>query len=360
MRVALIVTGLGMGGAEHVVVNLADALVKQGHKVMIAYLTGEVLVRPQHSNVEMVAIGMSSARNITGAYIKLRHSIRDFKPDVVHSHMVHANILARLLRLSIKMPRLICTAHSINEGGRFRTIAYRLTDRLADISTNVCYEAVAASIAKGAAKKGRVVSIPNGIDLTKFKFDAEARISVRNELNLGANHMLLAVGCLEPPKDYPNLFNAVALLKKKRQDFKLFIVGDGRLKADLETLAKDLGIEQYVIFLGIRRDIPALMSAADTFVLSSAWEGLPLVIGEAMACERAIVATDCGGIKEILGDAGLLVSSGDSVALSNALDQSLSHTAEYRIDVGAKARRRILDEYSLEATVDKYLSLYKS
>lgn len=356
----MIITGLGMGGAEHVVVNLADALVEQGHEVMIAYLTGEMLVRPQHPNVEVVAIGMSSTKSIVSAYIKLRRAIRDFKPDVVHSHMVHANILARLLRLSIKIPRLISTAHSINEGGRFRTLAYRLTDRLADISTNVCYEAVAASIAKGAVKNGRMVSIPNGIDTTQFKFDAEARISVRNELNLGANHMLLAVGRLELPKDYPNLFNAVALLTKLRQDFKLFIVGDGRLKADLEVLVKGLDIEKYVSFLGVRRDIPALMSAADTFVLSSAWEGLPLVIGEAMACEREIVATDCGGIKEILGDAGLLVSPKDSDALSSALDQSLSHTAEYRIDVGVKARRRILDEYSLEATVDKYLSLYMS
>lgn len=356
----MIVTGLGMGGAEHVVVNLADALVKQGHKVMIAYLTGEMMVRPQHPNVEVVAIGMPNKMSFVRGYIKLRGVIRDFKPDVVHSHMVHANILTRLLRLSLKIPRLVCTAHSVNEGGQFRTLAYRITDRLADISTNVCYEAVAASIAKGAVKKGRMVSIPNGIDTSKFRFDSDARISVRNELSIGDNHMLLAVGRLELPKDYPNLFNAVALLKKKRHDFKLFIVGDGRLKADLEALAKDLDIEKYICFLGIRRDIPALMSAADTFVLSSAWEGLPLVIGEAMACEREIVATDCGGIKEILGNAGLLVNSKDSDALSIALDQSLSHTSDYRVELGAKARRRILDEYSLEATVDKYLNLYRS
>lgn len=356
----MIITGLGMGGAEHVVVNLADALVKQGHKVMIAYLTGEILVRPQDPNVDVVAIGMSSARNIASAYIKLRNSVRDFKPDVVHSHMVHANILARLLRLSIKIPRLICTAHNSNEGSRFRTLAYRLTDCLADISTNVCYEAVAASIAKGAVKKGRMVSIPNGIDTTKFKFDAEARVSIRKELNVGNIHMVLAVGRLEPQKDYPNLMSAVASLKQKRQDFKVFIAGHGPLRGELEVLAQALDVDKYFTFLGIRRDIPALMSAADTFVLSSAWEGLPLVIGEAMACEREIVATDCGGVKEILGDAGMLVDAKDPDALSNALDQSLSHTTEYRVELGAKARRRILDEYSLEATVAKYLNLYRS
>ncbi len=148
MKILFVITGLGMGGAEHVVSNLADELVKMNHEVKIAYLTGEVLVAPKSSEVEVISIGMNSAKDFAKAYIKLRSLVKDFKPDVVHSHMFHSNILSRLLRLTTNIPKVISTAHSNNEGGKSRMLAYQFTDRLADISTNVSKDAVDSYIAK--------------------------------------------------------------------------------------------------------------------------------------------------------------------------------------------------------------------
>lgn len=358
MNILLVSTSLGMGGAEHVVVNLADRLVMLGHNVKIAYLTEPVLVSPEGSNVELVSIEMLGAKSFFSGYFRLRNLVKSFQPDVIHSHMIHANILSRLLRLTIKVPRLICTAHNTNEGGKLRMIVYRLTDSLADISTNVSTEAVEAFISKGAVKPGRMLAITNGVDTSKFFFNSSARVKVRNSLSVKNNNIILAVGRLSTQKDYPNLLNAVALLKKQRQDFRVFIVGDGPLKQELHLLAGTLKIVDFLEFLGIRRDIKDLMSASDIFVLPSAWEGFGLVVAEAMACERFVVATDCGGVGEVVGSSGVLVEPENHKALAQELNKALDMAVEERALIGSAARQRIIDRYSLDANVEAFVDLY--
>ena len=358
MKVALIVTGLGMGGAENVVVSLADSLVERGHDLLIIYLTGDALVLPRNKEVKVVGLGMNSCFDMGKAYFRLTTLLRDFKPDVIHSHMFHANILARLIRLTTKIPRLISTAHSTNEGGKIRMLAYRLTDGLADISTNVSEEAVDAFIKMKAVKSGRMISVHNGISTQKFKFDEHERLRIRKELNVENKEVILAVGRLVEAKDYKNLLNSISLLKDIKNDIKVLIVGDGPLKHELKDLTHKLELERYVDFLGIRSDIPALMSATDIFVLSSAWEGFGLVVAEAMACERVVVATDCGGVKEVVGSAGYLVPPGQSDSLCESLVTALNMTTNERMVVGKSARQRIQEHYSLDAAVDKWLKLY--
>lgn len=359
MKILFIITGLGMGGAEHVVINLADALSNRNHEVQIVFLTGELLVRPKNSNIKVTSLNLDKPLHFFKSYLKLTHIVRAMKPDVIHSHMFHANILARLLRLTTPLPRLICSSHNTNEGGKIRMLAYRYTDRLADISTNVSQEAVDELIKKGAFLPNRIVKVVNGINTNNFKFNTQARIKLRQELNLNDDiKMILAVGRLEHQKDYPNLFHAIRKLVEKRNDFKLLIAGDGPLKSELLQLSKELKIDNYIEFLGVRRDIPHLMCACDTFVLSSAWEGFGLVVAEAMACERVVVATDCGGVNEVLGNNGFLVPPRNSQALSQALHNSLDMPDKKRALIGIKAREYILNNFSLKANVNNYLDLY--
>jgi len=358
MKIIFVITGLGMGGAEHVVANLADELVKLGHKVKIAYLTGDVMVSPESSDIELIPIGMNGVKDVFRAFIKLRSLVKKIEPDVVHSHMFHSNIISRLLRLSIRLPKLISTVHSTNEGGNLRMLAYRFTDSLANISTNVSDEAVDIYIRKKAVKLDRMVAIPNGIDTDKFYFNAKVREEKRAQLYIGDKKMILCVGRLDTPKDYPNLLSAVVLLKESRQDFKVLIAGDGLLKHELNELVMSLDIKEYVSFLGIRRDVKELMSAADIYAMSSAWEGLPMVILEAMACERFIVATDCGGISEVVGCSGSIVEPNNNVLLAQALDKALDLSDDERSSIGTSARERVIDNYSLRANVEAYLKLY--
>jgi len=361
VKVLMVITGLGMGGAEKVVTSLADQLVEKGHEVVIAYMTGKTLVVPKSSNVELISLDVNSAKNIYKAYFKLRKLIKYFKPDVVHSHLVHANILCRTLRLTTAMPRLISSAHNTDEEGWTRFLAYRLTDKLTDISTNVSDEAVDAFIEQKAVRPGRMLTLHNGISTTEFVFSEKARSDIRRELGLiEGQQLILAVGRLDQQKDYPNLLSAISILSESQKNIKVAIAGQGPLLNELEERVNILGIEDKICFLGVRTDIPRLMSAADVFVLSSAWEGFGLVVAEAMACERVVVATDCGGVKEVVGDAGFLVPPKDSVAIAAALKQALTVNSDERLQLGKKARQRVLQHYSLDMATDKWLRLYSA
>lgn len=362
MRILLVITGLGMGGAEKVVTSLADAMTAKGHDVRIAYMTGDALVLPTHANVQVVSLGMVNKTDVVVALFKLRKLINDFQPDVVHSHMLHANIMARLVRLLTPVQRLITTAHNINEGGRWHMLAYRLTDALSDISTNVSAEAVAAFVQAKAVRQERMLALHNGIDTDNFIFCAEARMRVRQALQIKENgKLILAVGRLHEQKDYPNLLHAFAQLPVSAVNgvpHQLCIAGQGPLRASLEALTVKLDITDRVRFLGIRQDVAALMSAADVFVLSSAFEGFGLVVAEAMACERVVVATDCGGVREVVGEAGYLVKPKDAKVLALALLTALQLTADESSALGRSARQRVIDHYSLDSVIDKWLQLY--
>lgn len=360
MKITLIITGLGMGGAERQVCDLSDQFAAQGHQVLLISLTGQTVNRPLSNNIVVAELNMTKTpMGFIKAYLLARRLINQFKPDVVHSHMVHANLFARLLRLSTTMRKLICTAHSSNEGGRGRMLAYRVTDALCDLSTNVSQEAVDSFIAQGSAPANRMVAMPNGIDTVRFTFNPISRISLRAQLQLEDNiPLILAVGRLTEAKDYPNLLTAFSQLPTELSYVQLAIIGTGEEHANIVALSKQLGLTKRIHFLGLQRNVHQWMCAADVFVLSSAWEGFGLVIAEAMSCERVVVATDCGGIKEVLGECGILVPAKNSPALSKGIQQGLQLSLVAAKAQGEAARARIEARYSLNIQADKWLTLY--
>lgn len=355
MKILYVITGLGLGGAEKVLVDLADQMNALGHNVKIAYLTGEVLVKPKCTDIEIIALRLNSVKHFLLASRRYQQLIKRFKPNVIHAHMVHANIFSRLNRTVCSTPKLICTAHSSNEGGKVRMLAYRLTNRLSDINTNVSQEATQAMLNKGAFTKSNVVTVYNGINLNKFKNDPKSIRREQNTLNL------IAVGRFTDAKDYPNLINAFAELKKNvMTDIKLTIVGDGELRSQIEAMIKQLDLDNDIVLLGRRSDIPELLSQADIFVLASKHEGLPTVVIEAMACECYVVATDCGGSAEIVGDTGQLVPIQDSKALATALQAAINLSNEDKKNNNNKARARVEHLFSLQTSVQKWLELYEA
>ncbi|WP_407363167.1 glycosyltransferase [Pseudomonas luteola] len=360
MKILIVITSLGVGGAERLTTALADKYLEKGHEVKIAFLTGQAILTPKNKSVTVINLKVRSFCSLINSYFHLRRIMISYRPDVVHSHLVHANLLTRLVRLSTSFPKLISSSHSNNEGGKARMLAYRATDFLADISTNVSDSAVSSFIKKGAARPGRMITVYNGISTEDFSFSSKARESIREELGIeGKIPVILAVGRLDAPKDYPNLINALSVIYNKKSYFKVLIAGDGPLKKELQALTKSLGLDNCITFLGIRNDIPNLMSACDVFSLSSAWEGFGLVVAEAMACERVVVATDCGGVAEVLGSTGFIVPPKNSIALAESLYAALALTDAQKAELGFRARERIKDKYSIESVSEKWLSLYK-
>lgn len=359
MKVLFVITGLGMGGAENQVVNLADKFASKGHQVTIAYMLQPALVQPKNPSVNLVWLGgTKDPVGMLKALINLVRLINRIKPDVVHSHMYHANMLSRAARLFAKMPRLICTAHNTNEGGQLRMISYRLSNWLADAFTNVSDDAVKAFEQNGAVAQGKMQAITNGIDTDFFQLTAQARQQLRSELKLEDKKVFIAIGRFNEQKDYPNLLNAFAKLVQSTPNTHLLIVGDGELRADIGDQINSLELSNNVTLLGIRRDIPQLLSAADIFVLSSAWEGFGLVVAEAMACQRIAIGTDSGGVAQVIGDAGFLVPPKDSAVLAQAMIEASNMSDKEAQELGEKARKRIIEHFSLNATVAKWLEIY--
>jgi len=360
MKILYVITGLGVGGAERQVVDVVDRLADLGHSVKIAYLTGPKLTTPASKNIDLIGFRMTKGpMGFAIAYVNLRKLIIEFSPDVVHSHMVHANLLCRLIRLTCRMQKLVCTAHNSNEGGAMRMWGYRLTAPLANVTTNVSAEAVSAFEAKGAVAAGTMLAICNGIDTQRFRPSAVTRGKLRQKHGVSStDKVILAVGRLNEAKDYPNLLNAFSIVLQSSESVHLWIVGDGDLRQELMSQVNSLGMQHKVCFMGVQNNVEEWMNAADVFVLSSAWEGFGLVVAEAMACEKVVVATDAGGVKEVLGDCGFLVPTRDPVALSNALKNALSLDQSVAFEMGVQARKRVVSLYSIENVVERWLNVY--
>lgn len=354
MKILYVITGLGLGGAEKVVCDLADQMVLKGHDVKIVYLTGSVLVKPISSRVELLPLHLNAASNVFSASREYKKIISDFSPDVIHSHMVHANIFARINRIGCAIPKLICTAHNSNEGGQLRMLAYKLTNFLSNLNTNVSQEASDSLISKGAFNKNNLITVYNGIDLNKFLF-LDKNIS-SNELSF------LSVGRFNAQKDYPNLLHAIAIFLQNPQRKKCIfkIVGDGELRPQIEVLIENLDLKDNVILLGRRDDIPQLMQDADFFILPSAYEGFGLVVAEAMACGTFVIATNSGGVAEVMGGTGLLVPPQNSEALAEAIKQAVGKTPLEIQENNLKARQRVEELFSLEKSVENWLKIYRN
>lgn len=350
MKILYVVTGLGLGGAEKVVADLADQMVLRGHTIKIAYLKGKVSVRPKSATVELIYLGLESGQNFFSASNKYRQLIKQYQPDIVHAHMVHANIFARLNRVGCRVPKLICTAHNSNEGGQLRMLAYQYTNFLSDFNSNVSHEAVQSFIDKRAFTAKNLTTIYNGIDLTRFTY--QVRKDKHSKLSL------LSIGRLNEQKDYPNLLNALSLVVQQCTNIHLNIVGEGELRSVIESLIEQLQLSEYVTLLGRRDDVPALIQQADFFILPSKYEGFGLVVAEAMACGTFVIATDCGGVKEVMGGTGLLVPPQDSSALAEVIISAMQMTEDKRLENNQLALRHVQQNFDLNKIVDQWEVIY--
>jgi glycosyltransferase involved in cell wall biosynthesis len=362
MRIAYLLTSLGIGGAERQALDLAERMRERGHAVIVVTLRPR-LEAEWPTSLPVFRLGLrKNPLSLLVAFVRARRYIRDLHPDVIHSHSFHANLFARLLKPLLRAPAVISTIHNIDEGGRARMLGYRLTDGLSRCTTAVSRAVADRFIALRAVPAGKCTVILNAIDPTVYTPDLARRVVMRDALHANNDFIWLAAGRLTPAKDYPNLLRAFAKARMVRPDSQLWIAGQaaGAQLSALQALVSQLGLGSAVYWLGLRRDIPAVLDAADAFVLSSAWEGMPLVIAEAMAMEKPFVATDAGGVRELAGETAALVPSHNSERLTEAMLALMRQSDELRQAQARAARARIEQNFSIEARCDEWESLYRT
>lgn len=366
MRIAYLLTSLGIGGAERQVIQLAERMALRGHAVLIVVLR-EKEAEEWPTRLDVVHLDMrKSPEDMGDGLVRAWRRLREFRPDVVHSHTFPANMTARVLRLVGAAPVVVTTIHNNREGAGWRRRVYRATDGLCARTTAVSADAAERFILSGAVPRGKSSVVANAIDDAEFVPDAERRAQMRNALGAGGKFIWLAAGRFVPEKDYPNMMSAFERVWPEIPETELWIAGEpmsnvARVgKQEYFALAARHGTMDRVQLLGLRRDMPGLLDAADGFVLSSASEGMPLVIGEAMAMEKPVVATDVGGVRELMGETGRIVPARDPAALADAMLGMMEATREQRTRIGRAARLRVVERYSMQAKAEEWEQLYRS
>jgi glycosyltransferase involved in cell wall biosynthesis len=298
------------------------------------------------------------------ALYKLWRFFRRWKPDIVHTHMAKAGALGRIAALLAGVPVRVHSFHGNVFRGYFGTVgswATRTVERmLGHVTTGII--TVTPGQQHEIVGDLRIVSehrtrlIPYGCD-TGGTVSPDVRESWRRELGIEpGTFVVVSVGRLTFIKNHALLLDALA---RCQMPMMLVIVGDGELRAELETQARALGITHRVIFAGRIEDVTVAYQIADVVTLTSRNEGAPIAIMEAMGWGLPVVATRVGGVPDLVDkSSGILVDEGDSDALAAALD-GLAQDRERARRMGAAARARAVAEFSVDREVQSILDLYE-
>jgi glycosyltransferase involved in cell wall biosynthesis len=364
MRIVYMLNSCGMGGAERHTIALAEWMAQRGHSVLlISLLPRQTQEWPTQLDVIHLGVRKTPASILSGLF-HTRHLFKSFRPDLVHSHTFPANLFARVLRLIGASPAVLSTMHNVFEGGSARTLTYCLTDFLAHRTTAVSEAVARRAIETRAVPARKCVVVPNAFDTTAFAPNYLRRVDARADRGAGEDFIWLAAGRIVSAKGFLNLLEAFAHVWKAHPRTQLWIAGEHPEPTSRRTeytgLVVPKGTTERIRRLGVSHDMAALLDAADGFVLASAWEGMPLVVGEAMAMEKPVVATDVGGVRELLGEMGTLVPPRDPDALAEAMLDLMNRPSELRSLIGGAARQRVLTHYDSKILFPRWEALYQS
>jgi len=362
-RVCFIATGLARNGAETQLFHAACGLRSYGFDVhVVSILSSDYYgARLEEEGVPLTCLDASRTTHPVRILSRFLRHVKRLGPVAVVGFNYPGSMLARAGGTLARVPIVISSIRTENFGSAWRRRALAWTDSWATVTTTNSYAVARKLVDAGAASKGRVRVIPNGLDLEAVgPHLRRERAAIRESLGVGEKDFLwVAAGRFEEPKDYPNLLTAVALLAKSSTPLKLAIAGHGPLQDAVRNEVAALGLGDSVSLLGQRDDVTACMAAADATVLASAWESSPNVVIESLAVGTPVVCTDVGGVREIVlhGSSGLIVQPRDSAALAVAMSTLMGCSEHERRRMGAVGRKHIEDNFALDRFLGNWSGL---
>ena len=379
IKVLRVIARLNIGGPAIHVILLTSGLNKERFASQLVTGTvsegeGDIAYTARGSGIEPFIIpelkrDLKLNNDIT-AFLKLYRLMRKLKPDIVHTHTAKAGALGRLAAIMNKVPIRIHTFHGHvfhSYFGRFRTrifitiekILAKFTDRIVVISQNQLKDVRDTyRIARG----DKFSVIPLGLNLGPF-MSPQKKDGIRKRLLIDEETLLVGiVGRLTEVKNHRMFLKAAERVRQLAPGIKVrfLIVGDGKLKQSLEAYANELGLKDFVIFAGWTGNIETVYKDLDVICLTSLNEGTPISLIEAMASGKAVIATDVGGVRDVVIDneTGLLSPSGDTEGFARNL-LSLLADADRRKNIGEKARASVYEKFSGERLLKDMESLYE-
>ena len=370
IRLLHVITDLNIGGAEISLYRLLTCLDRTKYASQVVSLTpaGELGDKIRELGIPVFSLNMKPGQPSLNALRVLSLRMRNERFDIVQSWLYHADLLGLMAARAANIEHVVWNIRN----SYLNMSDYR---RLSRVVLKGCGllsgwpQAVVCNSRAGQAfhiglgyHPRRWVIIPNGFDPDEFKPNHQARLEVRQELGLASDILLVGMTArFDPVKGHVDFLKAAGALVRSGVDAHFVMIGHG-VTFENEILSSIITQENLggrVHLLGQREDLPRLYASLDMFSLASYGEGFPNVAAEAMLCGVPCAVTDVGDAKLIVGGTGRVVPPRDSTALANAWNSLLSLSDFDRQSLGARARQRIIECYSLEKMVSAYDQLYR-
>ena len=364
-----------ISGGERVLLNLSKNLRSRGHDILVACPTyGPLIEALKEEGIQVKILPIKKTYDLMAAF-RLRNLIVHEGVQVLHTHGMLVNIVGRFASKMAHVPVSISTVHLTRElagGARAENIRqwlkgkyYRSLDNFS-AQFNDRIIAVSKSVKRDLISQGvgseKIVVVKNGIEFKEWQspLDNENhRAKKRKELGIDNCPVVGTITRFSKQKDVRTFLYAISNVARDFPGIRCLIVGDGEQRRELEDLRYRLALNGNVTFLGYREDARDILDIFDIFVLSSLWEGLPLVVLEAMAASKPVIATRVPGTAEAIidGQTGILVPLRDSERLAESIKRLLENPKDSQ-RMGAAGRRRVNREFSVERMIDETERLY--
>ena len=365
------VTATTTGGIGLLLLYLAKHLDKKKFDVTVAFGPGYMLdgeFFKEGISVYTISTSRKIAPfSIVKGFFQIYRLIKEKRFDIVHSHTSVGGLIGRIAGKLAGVPVVIWSIHGFasHEGqNRFKKYFFLLIEKLLDKFTDH-YVAVSEALKKEGIQNriltsNKITVIHNGIELRNYNKNFNV-IQKKKELGIEMSRTIIGtVTRFEPQKAIHDFLVSVSYVKKTYPDIKVVIAGDGPLRREIEKLINDLKLNDNITLLGWRNDVPEILAVLDIFCQSSLWEGCPMVLLEAMAVGKPIIATNVGGVKEIVEDdnTGILVPPADPKAMGDAIVK-LMNNKEKTMKMGMNGRRRAESFFNVDLMLIKYERLYQ-
>lgn len=367
-----VITSLNPGGAEEVLTRLAvrgNSLNRRHIVVNLADGDTPLTRRLDAAGVRVISLGATPGSADPRVIVKLAKVIRRERPDVVQTWMYHADLIGGLAAKLAGSPPV---AWNIRNGTLASAFSKRMTREIARANARLSGVLPAAIVCCAESAKQihieigydarRMIVIPNGYELDRFRPDPDARARIRAEHDIPHDARVVGlVARYHPQKDHPTFFDAVAQVAQRFPDVHFLLCGQRVTleNADVRLMVEGTGAAARCHLLGYRADMPAIQASLDIACLcSQGGEGFPNVVAEAMACGAPCVVSDVGEAASIVGDTGRVAPAGNGPALAAGIGELLELNVEERRLLGQRARQRIVENYDIGQFMARYDALY--
>lgn len=363
IKILFVIGQLDIGGAEQQLLYLAENLDKKKYQVKICCLSKYlgILSQKQLDDLDIVVIPQIMKPDLTRPY-KLLRIVKQYQPDLIHSYLFVANTWARIIGTMCRVPVIISERNSMSKEPilfRFTNIFLRFLGSFLIVNS---HDGAKRIISRKQFNPDKIKVIHNGIPIDKYSYQhkSENLEILKNQFGIQDYEKTIGIiGRLTYQKNHELLIRSFLKIRQLIPKIKILCIGDGPRREALKIFAKELGLEDSIIFTGRRDDIPACLAIIDALALTSRWEGCPNVILEAMAAKVPVIATNVGGLSEIItdGETGFLIEPDNEDQLSKRILSIINYPQQAEVII-QNAFLEVKNNFSLEKMVSETEKIY--